>query len=337
MKKFVITVDSGTTNTRAFLWDNHRNLIAMEKAEVGARSTAINGNNAELKQAVHDCIERLLIKGGIGFEQVDRVIACGMITSEIGLVEIPHVYAPVGKRELAAQCKSYLLEDVCPLPIIFIPGMKNNIEKIGMDNIEAMDTMRGEEVESIAMLEQLPTEIPYLLVLPGSHTKFISVDRQGRLTASLTTITGELLSCITTGTVIANAVGRQFVDEKDYDKEMVLKGFETSYRTGMGRAAFSARMLNMFVEKNKVKLANYILGVALASDVQSIHHSIALETDPETVVVVSGKNPLRQALVDVLQFDGTFAQVKEFVPDMDFPLSAMGACLITDSVVNVDQ
>ena len=119
MKSYIITIDTGTTNTRTFLWDENRNMIAGEKAEVGVRNTAIDGNNDRLKKAVHDCLERLLENNNLTYNNISRVMACGMITSNVGLVEVPHVTAPAGLKELAQQAKSILLEDVCPLPISF--------------------------------------------------------------------------------------------------------------------------------------------------------------------------------------------------------------------------
>ena len=332
MKSYIITIDTGTTNTRTFLWDENRNMIAGKKAEVGVRNTAIDGNNDRLKKAVHDCLERLLENNNLTYNNISRVMACGMITSNVGLVEVPHVTAPAGLKELAQQAKSILLEDVCPLPILFIPGVKNGLPDINMENFAVMDIMRGEEVESIAIMDHFPKDKPYLLVLPGSHTKFVSVDKEGKMTGCLTTITGELLASITNDTIIADAVGRQFVNEADYDREMMLKGFVTSRDTGIGHACFSARILNMFVEKDKMKLANYILGVALQNDITAIKNSKALETDQNTTVIVSGKNPLRQAIIDILIYDGYFADVEEFVPDNKLPLSAAGAYLVADAM-----
>lgn len=50
MKNYVITIDTGTTNTRTFLWDENRNMIASASASVGVHDTAIEGNNARLKK-----------------------------------------------------------------------------------------------------------------------------------------------------------------------------------------------------------------------------------------------------------------------------------------------
>lgn len=332
MGRYIITIDTGTTNTRIFLWDENRNMIANEREETGVRNTAIDGNNERLKKAVHDCLERLLEKNGLTYDDISRVMACGMITSNVGLVEVPHVPAPAGLKDLADQAKSILLEDVCPLPILFIPGVKNNIPDINLENFEAMDIMRGEEVESIAIIDSFPQGQSYLLVLPGSHTKFVSVDEQGKMTGCLTTISGELLSSITYDTIIADAVGRQFVDEESYNREMVLKGYITARDTGIGHACFSARILSMFAEKDKKKLANYILGVALQNDITAVKNSKALTVDRNTTVVVSGKNPFRRAIIDILDCDGYFAEVKEYIPDGRLPLSAAGAYLVADAM-----
>lgn len=334
MSGYVVTVDTGTTNTRVYLWDKSKVCVASAKSETGVRNTAVDGDNSRLKKAIHDCMEEVLKAAGITFQEVDRVIACGMITSNVGLVEIPHVPAPAGAEELAAGARTVLIEDVCPLPILFIPGVKNNIREVTADNFEAMDMMRGEEVESLAILQSFPRGKRYLLVLPGSHTKFVSVDPDGKMTGCLTTITGELLSCITNDTVIADAVGRQFVEEQDYDREMMLRGYEESSRVGLGRASFSARILNMFAEKNKKKLANFILGAALASDMQAVKNSRALFAGRENTVIVSGKNPLREAIVDMLKQDGYFEHVEEFIPDSALPLSAAGAFLVANAIEN---
>ena len=172
MKNYVITIDGGTTNTRCILWDNTNKKMAEERRGVGVRNTAIDGNNQKLKAAVKECLENLLAAEHLGYDQVYRIIASGMITSDVGLVEIPHLTAPAGLEELARAVVPVKLEEICPLPIYFIPGIKNAIADISLDNYEAMDIMRGEEVESVAVIDRYFSGKPMLLVLPGSHNKF---------------------------------------------------------------------------------------------------------------------------------------------------------------------
>ncbi len=328
MKEYIITVDGGTTNTRCILWDSGQRRIDEERRAVGVRNTSIDGNNSKLKQAVRECIEQLLERNGIGYGQIHRIIGSGMITSDVGLVVVPWITAPAGVKELAANVAEISLPEICPIPICFIPGIKNAQGPFNLENIEAMDIMRGEEVESVAMIDRLPSGKPMLLILPGSHNKFVSVDREGRITGCLTSISGELLASITNDTIIAKSVNREFVAPESYDREWVLKGYEISSRAGLGRACFTARILMLFYNDDPKKLANYILGATIAGDMQAIRNSTALKADGDTLVVVGGKEPLRTAVADVLRSDGFFKEVQTFCPEGDIPLSARGAYIV---------
>lgn len=329
MGDYTVTIDSGTTNTRVMLWDEDKHLTAVRKIETGARLSAIEGNNDRLRQGVRDSILGVLQDGGMGWREVGQVIASGMITSNAGLVEIPHICTPAGGEELAAHGVEVLLEDVCPLPVLFIPGICSRDSRIDLDNFDEMDMMRGEEVESIALIRHFPENREYLLVLPGSHTKFVAVNRQGQITGCLTTISGELVSAITHHTIISGAVGRALVNPDGYDREMCLKGYETSARTGLGRACFSARILDTFLTQDRQKLASYLLGAVLQSDLAAVKGSRMLGEYKGRTVIVSGRNPVRQALVDLFRRDGYFTDIREFQPPDEFPLSAEGAFVIS--------
>ena len=168
--------------------------------------------------------------------------------------------------DLARATVTVDLPEICPIPIHFIPGIKNAVEDISVENYEAMDIMRGEEVESIALMDRFFDGNPMLLVLPGSHNKFVAVDASGKITGCLTSISGELLASITNDTILAKSVGRKFVEEASYDKEWLLLGYENAKKTGLGRACFSGRILSLFVEEDTEKIANYILGASLQGE-----------------------------------------------------------------------
>ena len=331
MKKYVITIDAGTTNTRCILWNEAQELVAIEKREVGVRNTAVDGNNERLKSAVRECLEGILGKAGASYDEVRLVLASGMITSNVGLLEVPHLVAPAGMEDLAKAIHAETLTDVCPLPIHFVPGIKNNISTVTPENLEGMDIMRGEEVETCAVLDQLHDGNPMVLVLPGSHTKFVAVDAQRRITGCLTSIAGELLSCITTNTIIADAVAHSFVGEDDYDREALLLGYDEAAKVGLARTCFSARIMNQFVTKNTATVANFVLGATLQGDIQAIKHSDAVRADSKSTIVVSGKHPLRTALVDILKHDNSFGCVVEYTPEENRPLSSVGCYRIAQT------
>lgn len=330
MKEYIITIDGGTTNTRCILWGSGQRRIDEERRAVGVRNTSIDGNNHKLKQAVRECIEQLLERNGVSYDQIHRIIGSGMITSDVGLVVVPWITAPAGVKELAANIAEISLPDICPIPICFIPGIKNGEGPFDLENIEAMDIMRGEEVESVAILDKFPPGKPMLLILPGSHNKFVSVDREGKITGCLTSISGELLASITNDTIIAKSVGKRFLDTADYDREWLLQGYRNAKKTGLGRACFSARILYLFKDNRVEKIQNYILGAALAGDITAIMNSRAVRADRQTVAVVCGKNPLKQALMDIMECEGMFSRVFSYEPEEGMSTSALGAYMIAE-------
>ncbi len=329
MKRYVITIDTGTTNTRTLLWDEDGQAVGMERASVGVRDTAKDGNNKRLSEAVKGCLETLLKKHGISYDDVESIVASGMITSNVGLVEISHCTAPVGKKELADAIKPVLLEDICPLPIWFIPGVKNSDGDITLENFEAMDIMRGEEVESISLIEEFGPGKKYLLILPGSHTKFVAINEAGRIEGCLTTLSGELLSLIINETIIADAVGRSYVTNETYDTDMVLKGYSAAKKTGTGRACFSARILNQFTVKDKQKVANYIYGVVIQNDIFAVLNTSAIKVDLNATVIIGGNNTYCRAVFDILESEHIFKDIISCTSADGVPFSAKGAYVIS--------
>mgnify|MGYP003587158630 CR=1 FL=1 len=332
MKKYTITIDCGTTNTRVLLFDDAQRPLYIEKKEIGVRNTAIDGNNKQLKKAISSCIHGLLEKENLSFDNVKSIVATGMITSNMGIVEIPHLIAPVSIKQLATSMQTVLVEDICPLPISFVPGIKNMDGQINIGNMENMDMMRGEEVESCALIEQLHCGKPMLLILPGSHTKFVAVDKHGHITGCLSSIAGELLAAITQHTLIADAVNSSFVDSVTYDRDTLLAGYLQASKNGLGRACFSTRIFSQFVSSDKTKAANFLLGSVLQGDIAAIKNSSTLSTTDDTVVVVAGKSPLRDALLDILRFENSFQNIIEYIPIDELPLSAAGVFVLLSKV-----
>ena len=109
MKNYTITIDTGTTNTRVFLFNENNEPVSSAKSEIGVRITAIDGNNDRLKAAIKGCLEDVLKQAGVTYENVNRVVASGMITSNVGLTEIPHVVAPASAEDLGKAARSVLI------------------------------------------------------------------------------------------------------------------------------------------------------------------------------------------------------------------------------------
>ncbi len=327
-KQYIITLDGGTTNTRASLWNQDGQWMDTQGTQVGVRNTAMDGDNHQLCQAVKLCIETLLERNHITWEDILYITAAGMITSNVGLVEIPHLPAPAGLEELAQGMVCKEMPEICPIPIHFIPGIKNTAQEVDLDNFEAMDMMSGEEVESMALIHRFGIGTPMLLVLPGSHSKFVGVNERGQVVGCLTSITGELLSVITNHTILADAVEHNFVDEAHYQRDMMLLGYCTCARVGLGRACFSGRVMKLFAQQDHDAVANYLLGCVLESDIQALQGSHAIHMGKNTQVVVAGKQPLSRAICDLLTACNCFSSVQEASIQGKAPLSGEGSLMV---------
>lgn len=326
--KYILTIDTGTTNTRMVLWKNKREPVRSVQTGIGVKSTAIDGTNRKLKAGIRQCMEQILDMEGILWDDLGCILASGMISSELGLVEIPHVEAPAGIRELSLHMEKHCLTEICPLPVWFIPGIRNLESVSDLSGVEQADMMRGEEVESLALLHHFPGEGQKLLVLPGSHTKYVSVDEQGKILGSATSIAGELLEAVTKETSIAKTVDYQFAAEENYDRDMALLGYKTARDVGIGRACFCGRIMEILLGQTPERIASYILGAILESDIRMLN-SRAITGPKNDRIIIAGKNPLRQALYDIFSSEIQYSEIIQYIPEKNtVPLSAAGAILV---------
>lgn len=294
-----LVVDCGTTNLRVTLLDERLKRLDAVRAEGGVRHTAIDGNNDRLRAMLRESMQTVLARNGYAPADVERCVAYGMITSALGLLEIPHVPAPAGAGELRAAMQEKTFEDIAPFPIAFIPGVRNFAGPVDLTNFSEMDMMRGEETEAIGLHRLLAPRGAAMFVLPGTHNKFVSMDAQGRILGCMTSISGELLDAMTHHTILSDAVGGSFVSAQDYDAEYVKAGARECAVSGLGRAAFAGRILSTLGGQEKTRIQSYLLGAALALDVQAMQAFVGDREDVEAYI--AGKAPLQQGMCDVIE------------------------------------
>ena len=279
--KTYITVDGGTTNTRVTLVraDGARDTV---RIALGA-GRCIDGNGA-LKAAIRDAISTLLTRNGVTADEVSRILASGMITSEYGLCCLPHIEAPAGIRELHDAMHEVLLPDVSEIPFVFIRGVK----QLG-SSVADTDMMRGEESELYGITDG--TEGQTLFVLPGSHSKLIETDAEGRISRFSTMLTGEMLAAVATGTILKDAVD---LSVSEFEEEKLLEGADYALSRGYAEALFKVRVLKNFFSGTPVEVYSFFLGAILSSEVKAIAESDAPR------VVIGGRRQLKEATAILL-------------------------------------
>ena len=295
--KLVLIVDGGTTNLRVTAVDPQGKVLARAEAPGGVRHTAVDGHNGRLKEALKRCIGQVLDSLGCKETDVERCIAFGMITSNMGLYELPHLIAPAGCRELHDGMKTAVFPEIAPFPVAFIPGVRNTAAPVDEQTCSRMDMMRGEETEAIGLYRLLQPGEACVFVLPGSHNKFVQLDEQGRILGCMTSISGELLDALTHHTILADSVEHSFCSAETYDCTFVLRGAAECMENGLGRTAFSGRILQTLGGQSAGQIQSWLLGAVLAEDVRALQRLIG---SADALVYVAGKAPLQQAMCDVL-------------------------------------
>ena len=94
--------------------------------------------------------------------------------------------------------------------------------------------------------------------------------------------------------------------------------------TSFGRAAFSTRMLQMFIPSSEQDRASFLLGAVLQGDVEAVKNSKALSVTRDMKVVIAGKEPLASALKLLFEEDGFFKKVEIYYPSAEKPMSGYG-------------
>jgi 2-dehydro-3-deoxygalactonokinase len=300
----VILIDSGTTNSRLRLYDRTTNkVIDSEKIRIGVRDTAISGSNHNLKVQLKKGIERLLTRNQLPPSDINYIAASGMITSNLGLYEIPHVSSPAGISDFAKYSKVMRLEEFLNIPCVFIPGMKNTVNLSRMEDlvscINDFDVMRGEEVESFGLLKQFAVEGKGMIVLPGSHSKFVAVGENMDLLYCLSTLGGETLQAIQKETILSDSLDSSLIGK--IDVKMLESGYEAAKQHGLTRSFYHIRLLDLFSELEENQRANYLAGSVIYNDLQALSQSMK-DMDEIEWVIVGGSNPLRKAFTHLLRY-----------------------------------
>ena len=288
MKKY-IALDGGTTNTRLRLISDGR-VHAEKKLALGAGSA---GGGGAWSKAIAEGLRALLSESGIAENEITAILASGMITSEYGAFPLAHLPAPAGLSDLAKGMAEGGIEGV-DIPAYFVPGVK----MLGA-SAEKTDMMRGEEAEVMGLLPIGGKNCVY--VLPGTHSKHIFVDGEGRISRFSTFMTGEMIAAISSATILRDAVD---LSVEGFDPDALLRGYDAAVSEGLSVALFKTRIMKNLFSADARACYSFFLGALLSDEIRSLIKSGASR------VLVAGKASLREPSVYLLEKRGALSCVQ---------------------------
>ncbi|MFC7062157.1 2-dehydro-3-deoxygalactonokinase [Halobacillus seohaensis] len=296
----IILIDSGTTNSRIRLVDEkHIKVLDVIKLEIGVRNTAIEGSNNRLKQEIANGINDLLDNNSLSSHQIKYIVATGMITSNLGIYEVPHVEAPASLDSFVESVQRVETKEFFNIPCLYVPGMKNKVTDSLEDELSVInqyDVMRGEEVETYGLLKQLKPIGKGLMVLPGSHTKFVLVGENKELLSCRSTLGGEMLKAVRDQTIISDSLDEGLIES--VDPSYLVKGYNAAREVGVTRSLYHIRLLQLFSELSANERANYYAGSVLYYDIEALMQM--LKEEQVEWIVIGGSDPLRGAFYHLI-------------------------------------
>lgn len=245
----LIGIDWGSTGLRAFLIGAD-GLALVERATAQGASTLSGASAyaAVLDEAAGDWMRA---------RPELPVLACGMVGSQYGWVDVPYASCPADAQALAAGMRA-----TPDGKARIIPGLLKDGDGL------PPDLMRGEETQIVGAL-QLRAELreQACIVLPGTHSKWAQV-RGGRVERFATHMTGELYAVLRQHSVL----GRLMQDSGGFDEAAYCEGVEMARdagHLGMSHQIFSARSLGVTGRLPGAALADYLSGLLIGHELRA--------------------------------------------------------------------
>ena len=167
--------------------------------------------------------------------------------------------------------------------LVSIPGVKTVSE-----TLENADIMRGEETELMGLDIDISDS---LVLLPGSHSKCISVSKDGRINEFHTFLTGEMLYAISNATILSRTVDLSVAADKEY----LIMGYKYCEKHGINEALFKTRILDMLFSCTPAQRMGFFTGAILYGEISRI---IKLS---QKRVIIAGKRELKYSMAHLLE------------------------------------
>lgn len=276
-----ICIDGGTTNTRVYLV---RGLQILDTVRLNLGAGSCGEDPQGFRQALKGAIDTILDRNGRCSGDITRILASGMITSELGLCLLPHQAIPADIGTLHRRTQEASFPEISPIPFVFLRGLK----KVSASG--EYDIMRGEETEMMGLMHLCGRkECTY--ILPGSHTKVIRTDSSGAIVDFFTTLTGEMIASLSQYTILRNSVRL----DAPLDQQRLLAGYDYCAKEGLNAALFQVRVLDTVAGQSPSALYSFFMGAVLHDEVEKI-----LKENPRQLVL-GGKPQIRDAILTILR------------------------------------
>lgn len=287
--KTFIAGDWGTTSCRVYLFGIQDDRFTVLDTKTGLGVSKLNNIDIEVyfNQLIHPWTHQY---------EIITVLLSGMVGSTIGWRATPYSDCPLSVNKQLEQ-SVYLESNGRSVGIL--AGIKT-INPFGLP-----DTMRGEEVQLVGMIEALSDEEDIVAILPGTHNKWAFV-QNGVLTNFFTSYTGELFSTLNEHSILTNREPLTDVHWPSFDRGVLTAKTCDSDLLGL---LFSTRAHQLVARDNIEHDASYLLGLIVSRDIDNgLRTARQDKTDDLRQITIVGDDQISQTYVRALSSYGIESQ-----------------------------
>jgi 2-dehydro-3-deoxygalactonokinase len=301
-------IDMGTTNCRVFLTEG-RHIWARVEAGFGVRDADRGNSPNHLRERLEALVVEASQKArNSGLTRMPSyAVGAGMLTSPLGLLEIPHLPAPASEVELARHMRFLSPRLAGQIELVLAPGVRTGSLSADIDTTLRSDLMRGEETLVAGLLATGRIEANGALLNLGSHWKWIWVDDQRRIARSRTALTGEMIHVTQTHTLLAS--GLPNIKPSTLDEDWLARGGQEARQTGLSRALFCVRLLEQAGQGTPEERLSFLYGAFLEMNLLAFLEDKSLFAVQS--ICITGLPPLAAAWKRRLEQTGRRVQVIE--------------------------
>lgn len=271
----LIVIDGGTSNLKGYLTDTKANVTAKSVRPHSRRSNTDEQGRLVYRRLIQDLVDELLVKANLKMVELEAVIGFGMISSDVGLVVVPHLTAPVSLRDL--QQGIYEVDDSTlfggVVPFYLIRGVKNHLEQErSLNNIFTSDFMRGEETQIMGIIDAFQPAGRCNIIILGSHSKISHIDDSGNIVRCMTTMSGQMYDCIVNNTIVGKSVDIDNDSTATMSLDEILKiAKDTGSSFGFMRTALLPRFMDNFTNMTPRDRNSFLTAAIALEDVKAFH------------------------------------------------------------------
>ena len=239
----LIGIDWGTTSARAYRLDPEGSVLDAREAPLGIQR--VRDGFAQALQAL------------LGDWQRDSVprLACGMIGSRQGWVDVPYVECPASQDALARG-----LVRTPGDALAIVPGLAC------LDDDGTPDVMRGEETQIFGAVESNAASA--LAVLPGTHSKWTIV-RGGAIETFATYMTGEVYAVLRDHSILGRtgSGSAHALNEGVFARGVQRALTQRAAADTLLHQLFGARTLSLRADLAPEDTGDYLSGLLIGSEI----------------------------------------------------------------------